>query len=439
MKSRLAPVYFPAGPDPEFHSQLAVLQQLLANEAEFLDPVPLGSELPEADAALFPQVLGEAYRHASAFQSLKIPVLIVTSEFGTLSMWDWEIAGYLRNLGVPTITPYSLEQTKKICRALGVRRELKQTKFLVYQDNPGEGQQASIFKRFYWWEDECTQRMLDKFGVRIVKSSFRELGKTAREIADCETDDARERWTNGNFALPQKSLQSALKLYLAVKRDLDADPDIRAVGMNCLNESHYSDTTPCLAWDILYQERRMIWGCEGDTVSMLTKYVLHQCLDAPIIMTNLYPFVLGQAALKHERIHSFPSVREPENCILIAHCGYMGVIPRPFATEWSLKPKVLAIVDNNASAIDALLPEGDITLAKFDSSFERMIVVEGQLEGYAQYPESDCRNGGILRVPDGPRLVNSLTSHHTLLMVGHHASAIETLGTIFNFKVDRLN
>ena len=55
MKSRLAPVYFPAGPDSEFNSQLAVLQQLLANEAEFLDPVPLGSELPEADAALLTQ------------------------------------------------------------------------------------------------------------------------------------------------------------------------------------------------------------------------------------------------------------------------------------------------------------------------------------------------------------------------------------------------
>jgi hypothetical protein len=439
MKSKLVPVYFPAGPDSEFHSQLANLRQLLADEAEFLDPVPLGSELPQADAALFPQILGEAYRQGSAFQKLKVPVLVVTSEFGTLSMWDWEIAGYLRNLNVPTITPYNLEQSKRICRTLAVRRELSEAKFLVYQDNPGEGQQASIFKRFYWWEDECTQRMLDKFGVRIVKSSFRELGQAALQIPDSETESAREQWTNGHFQLPGQNLRSALKLYLAVKRDLDADPNIRAVGMNCLNESHFSDTTPCLAWDILYQERRMIWGCEGDTVSMLTKYVLHHCLNAPVIMTNLYPFVLGQAALKHERIHSFPAVPEPENCILIAHCGYMGVVPRPFATEWSLKPKVLAIVDNNASAIDARLPEGDITLAKFDTSFERMLVVEGKLEGYAQYPGSDCLNGGILRVPDGPRLVNSLTSHHTLLMVGHHASAIETLGSIFNFKVDRLN
>jgi len=439
MKSLLVPVYLTAGRNSEFDSQLAILKELLAEEAEFLDPVPLGSTLPKADAALFPQLLGEAYRQAPAFQNLNIPVLIVTSEFGTLSMWDWEIAGYLRNLGVSTITPYSVEQTRMICRALRVRRELQEAKFLVYQDNPGEGQQASIFKRFYWWEDECTQRMFDKFGVRIVKSSFRELGERARQVPDHEAELARERWCNGNFPLPEKSLLSALKLYLTVRSALDADPGIRGVGMNCLNESHFSDATPCLAWDILYQERRLIWGCEGDTVSMLTKFVLHESLNAPIIMTNLYPFLLGQAALKHERIQSFPDVPHPENCILVAHCGYMGVIPRPFATEWSLKPKVLAIVNNNASAIDALLPEGDITLAKFDTSFDRMVVVEGQLEGYAQYPGSDCRNGGILRVPDGPRLVNSLTSHHSLLMVGHHASAIEALGNIFHFKVDRLS
>ena len=49
-----------------------------------------------------------------------------------------------------------------------------------------------------------------------------------------------------------------------------------------------------------------IWGCEGDTVSMLTKYLLHRSLDVPIIMTNLYPFLMGNAALKHERIPEFP-------------------------------------------------------------------------------------------------------------------------------------
>ena len=75
----------------------------------------------------------------------------------------------------------------------------------------------------------------------------------------------------------------------------------------------------------------MIWGCEADTMSMITKYILHKSLEAPIMMTNLYPFLLGNAALKHERIKSFPDVAsEPENHVLVAHCGYMGVIPHSF-------------------------------------------------------------------------------------------------------------
>ena len=63
-----------------------------------------------------------------------------------------------------------------------MKRELAQTRFLVYQDNPGEGFQASIFKRFYWWEEECTQRIKERFGVEIVRKSFKELGAIAQKI-----------------------------------------------------------------------------------------------------------------------------------------------------------------------------------------------------------------------------------------------------------------
>ena len=101
-----------------------------------------------------------------------------------------------------------------------------------------------------------------------------------------------------------------------------------AAGINCLNESAFSNTTPCLAWSLLYQERDLIWGCEGDTVSMLTKFILHRSLRVPIVMTNLYPFLMGQAALEHERIPAFPEVDEPDDYVLAAHCGYLGVVPQ---------------------------------------------------------------------------------------------------------------
>ena len=179
---------------------------------------------------------------------------------------------------------------------------------------------------------------------------------------------------------------------------------------------------------MLYEERGLIWGCEGDTLSMLTKYILHKSLDTPIMMTNLYPFLLGQAALKHERIPDFPEVDEPENHILVAHCGYLGVLPKSFSTQWTLRPKVLAIVDENATAIDARLPTGPVTLAKLDPTLEKMTVSEGSLTGYVQYSSSDCLNGGIIKVADGHRLMNTLSSHHYLLMTGHNLIDITLVG-----------
>jgi len=439
MKARLVPLYLDPGRDDEFDRQLAAIRELLGEYAEFLAPVALGQSLPEAEGVIFPQVLGEAYRQVPAFQAIRLPILLITSEFGTLSMWDWEIAEYLRAHGVATIGPYTLPQAQNVCRALAVQRELRETTFLVYQDDPGEGHQASIFKRFYWWEDECSQRLHDKFGVTVVKRSFRELGAAAQAISDADADQAWAERQLPTGGLSPRAIRSAVKMYLAVRRDLDADPSIRAAGINCLNESRFSDTTPCLAWDLLYQERRLIWGCEADTMSMLTKYLLHKSLAAPVMMTNLYPFLLGQAALKHERIASFPDVdADPEHHVLVAHCGYMGVIPHAFCTDWTLRKKVLAIVDDNASAIDARLPVGDVTLAKLHPALDKLTVAQGQLTGYAQFTGSDCLNGGIIKVRDGHALLKALASHHYLVLVGHHLVDIQFLGRVFGLSIEEI-
>jgi hypothetical protein len=438
-KPVLLPVHFTAEPDEECNRQVAALHRLLDDEAEILAPAALGSPVPDsADAVVLPEVLGAAYRNMPQLKAIRVPLLIITSEFGTVSMWDWEIAAYMRSEGISSLAPSNLEQAKKMCRALGVKRQLRKSKFLVFQDNPGAGFQASIFKRFYWWEEECTQRICAKFGVEIVRKSFKELGESAQAISDAEAAaaaDARKIPVDG---VPSRGLLSALKIYLAVKRELDADPAFQAVGINCLNESHFSDTTPCLAWNLLYEEEKMIWGCEADTMSMLTKLILHRSLDVPIMMTNMYPFVLGQAALKHERIPSFPDVKEPENCILAAHCGYFGVVPQSFSTEWNLKPKVLAIVNDNATAIDARLPAGPVTLAKLHPKLDLMSVAEGCLESYAQYGDSDCKNGAVIRVKNGPELVRSLASHHYLITTGHNQSDIQMLARIFGFGVESL-
>ncbi len=435
MKAKLAPVYFKTPQDTDFVKQLNALRVLFAQEADILEPIALGASMPgEADAAVFPQMLGEAYRRLADFKALDLPLLVITSEFGTVSMWDWEINTYLAADGVRVLAPNSLEQALKFIKACALKRELKSSRLLVYQDNPGEGFQADIFKRFYWWEQECIDRLENKFGVGIEKKSFKRLGELATQIPDAE---AQAVWTEWGEKIPtqglsQRSILSALKLYLAVKRDLDQDPAIIAAGINCLNESHYSDTTPCLAWNLLFEDKRIAWGCEADLVSMMTEVLVQKSLGVPFMMTNLYPFLMGMAALKHEHIPYFPAVEShPENHILMAHCGYLGVLPQSFATDWKLQKKVLAIVDENAHAIDARMAEGEITLVKLMPPFDSISVVEGMLEFYAQYENSDCLNGAVVRVPNGPRMFKELASHHYILTSGRNLADLEGVAQVF--------
>jgi hypothetical protein len=441
MKARLVPLFFKADRTEKYERQLANLRNLLGGEAEFLPAVALGDPVPDCDAVLFPEILGEAYRSVEKFRALRRPILIVTSEFATVSMWDWEIANFLKNKGVATMAPYNLQQARTLCAALAVRKELASSKFLIFQDNPGEGFQPDIFKCFYWWEKECTDLIRQRFGVEIVRRSFKKLGADAKQIPDAE---AKKEWKRWDFPLAEdlaeRALFSAVKLYLAVKRELQEDSSFLGVGINCLNESAFSDTTPCLAWNMLYEEKGLLWACEGDTLSLATKLLLHKSLGAPIMMTNIYPFLMGQAALKHEKIPGFPEVlEEPENHLLLAHCGYFGLTPRSFCSSWILRPPVLAIVDKNAHAHDARMPVGDITLAKLDTSMRKMMVIEGCLRGYVQYPGSDCRNGALVRVASGHRLMREMYSHHQLLLTGQRQQEIELLAPVFGLTLEGID
>jgi hypothetical protein len=442
VKARLVPVFLTSAEDPEFTAQIRRLAGLLADVADILPPAGLGDTLPPADAVLFPQLTGEAYQHAAQISRLTLPAVVLTSEFGTMAMWDWEIISYLRSAGAQVLAPYSPDGARVTCRALAARRQLREGKFLVYQDEPGAGgQQPAIFRRFYWWQDECTQRIRDKFGLTIEKRSFAELGARARARPDDAALQASAGW-QARRQLPladvsQQATASAVKLYQAIRDDLDAETGVLAAGINCLNESGFSDTTPCLAWDRLYAERDLIWGCEADTVSMLTQFIVHRSLRTPIVMSNLYPFLMGQAALQHERIAQFPAVEgNPDDYILAAHCGYLGVLPQSMAQSWQLREKVLAIVGDNSAVIDARLPPGGLTLSKLDPAFESLVVIEAELTGYAGYPESDCRTGAVIRVPDGHAVMQHLPSHHSLLTAGHSLPGLRLAGEVFGLRID---
>jgi L-fucose isomerase-like protein len=440
-RPRLLPVHLEDQPAESFDTQLAHLKNLTGGLVDWLDPAHIDAPVPaQASAVVVPDLSGRAYRMVESFRRIDRPILLITSEFGTVSMWDWEIRDYLSRRGVATIAPTSLQECEDICRALATMEALRRSSMLVYQDDLGGGMQPEIFKRFYWWEDECVRDMQQAFGVTIEHRSFRALAARAAAVPDSrvQAEWARVASTVPMVGLPPSARTEALRMYLALRDELDEAGDVVAAGVNCLNESATSTTTPCLAWNLLFSERGLLWGCEADLTSMLTETLVHKSLRVPVMMTNLYPFLMGAAALKHERIPSFPEVDEPENHILAAHSGYFGEVPRSCATEWTARPPVLQIVNRNAHAIDARLSEGPTTIVKIASDMHTLAVTPAVLTNYVQYENSDCLNGAVLRVEDGYRFVEKLPSHHAILATGDLRRRVELMASVMGLTTQRL-
>ena len=438
----LLPLSLEQQPGESFTRQLAALVALSDDLVEWRPPAWVGDPVAaDVTAVVVPDMSGLAYRLLEEFRRLDVPILVVTSEFGTVSMWDWEIRDYLRRRGVDTVAPTSRQELVDVLRALAVRETLPRARMLAYLDDLGAGMQPDIFKRFYWWEEECVSDLQQRLGVTVERRSWRELAARAAAVPEARVVEAHDRISPGVAmgALAWRQRAEALRLYLALSDELDETPDVIAAGINCLNESTTSPTTPCLAWNLLYEERGLMWGCEADLTSMMTEFLTHQSLGAPVMMTNLYPFLMGDAALKHEKIPYFPEVPgRAADHILVAHCGFLGVVPQSFSTSWSVQPRVLEIVDPNAHALDARIAEGATTIVKLTSTMDTLTVTPADLTGYHQYENSDCLNGAVLRVPDGYRYVEALPSHHAVLATGDLRRRLELVSPVLGLGVQQI-
>jgi hypothetical protein len=122
----------------------------------------------------------------------------------------------------------------------------------------------------------------------------------------------------------------------------------------------------------------------------------------------------------------------------VVHCGYLGLLPRAFSETWKLEPKVLEIVNENATAINGRLPIGPVTMAKLDPHFERLQILPSVLEDYAGYPGSDCRNGGIVRVRDGRAMMDKLYSHHQVFTTGDRSVELKIAAKAFGLETEVL-
>jgi hypothetical protein len=95
-------------------------------------------------------------------------------------------------------------------------------------------------------------------------------------------------------------------------------------------------------------------------------------------------------------------------------------------------------VDENAHAIDARIPVGDLTIVKIASTMDVLVTTPAVLENYEQYANSDCLNGAILRVEDGYRYVEGLPSHHAVLARGDLTRRLEVVTGVIGLDIQKI-
>ena len=170
MKAKLLPLYFKER-NPretrEFEEQLKKPQILYGAEADFLPPSAAGRACPSRcrrhsippasrSCLSIPRIYRERLA-ADYYSNLRI------RHCGNVGLGDRGLSAG-RTGSKRILPPYQCELAKVVLRALSAKRKLRSgMKFLMLQDNPGEGMQAYLFKRFYWWDKSCTRQIEDTF------------------------------------------------------------------------------------------------------------------------------------------------------------------------------------------------------------------------------------------------------------------------------------
>ena len=227
------PDYYPyislSADDPDFAAQLGGAAQAAggrggaaAARASWAIRCP-----PDVDAVVFPQMLGEAYRRLEQFKALGLPVLVITSEFGTVSMWDWEINQLpARREGCTVIAPYDLDAGPPGLPPAGAANaSCAAPNSSSTRTTPARASRPASSSASTGGKRSAPPRLKERFGAADRQAQLPRAGRTRprpsptrRPSRPGRTGRRRCPWTS---SAERALLLSAVKLYLAVKRDLD--------------------------------------------------------------------------------------------------------------------------------------------------------------------------------------------------------------------------
>ena len=203
---------------------------------------------------------------------------------------------------------------------------------------------------------------------------------------------------------PEEKLLRASVYYLALKK-LVEENEADWVTVNCLSELiNKTGATPCMAFT-LFNDSGIVATCEADPTMLPLHYILSKIAARPSVFID-------------------PTVNEGKGTLILAHCtsplkvlGY----DKP-----AIKYNVMTHHESNTSAtVKPVYPEGTITIAGFDFSLSRMIIIKGEVVGSPSL--RICRAQVEVKVKDAHKVLENWEGFHWVYIYGDYVDELTIL------------
>ena len=328
---------------------------------------------------------------------------------------------------------------KTLLRALGTRRFLSDSRLVVF----GE-------QNFPWNARSAGHLVKRGLGTQIdvlPLSAFRDRRASfSSELVEKTWAERSSRYARGNVR-PQE-LDTALRTYLAIREVLE-ERKAFGFGVNCYGDLIIQGgrDVPCLAQALL-REDGYIASCDGDFIAMESMVFASIFLDAPCMMSNMYPVTYVGALRDHfgdslsPDVTRFPRERW-KNLARLGHCAFVGIVPaemtptgkvtlRDFGGTYEI-PR-----DGRGCGIDSYLHGSEratVIELKFDG--KTVIAAGVQVVETSRHPFTHCETTGLLEFNDLPKVIDNISREHVVLLYGDHVDELAILADVMGLEFVR--
>ena len=327
-----------------------------------------------------------------------------------------DIAAYFRSRGLEGYAPIDYNELNEIISLMQIRKAIGQTRILAVTG--GELITWGVVSSIWNLED-----LKARFGTDCQRVSITRFFDEMEKVNQKDATELAEKLINGaqKLNIDKEYVVNDVKSYLATK-SLMEKYDCNAHTIPCfeLCSSRVPEklkVVPCLTHTLLKDEGYPS-ACEGDMSVLLAMTVLMYISKKSSFMGN--PWMKDENIL--QVTHSVPGLKmngfdKPDLPYELWHFTAAG---------WGTKVQI-DLADNE---------EKEVTLARFNPSATKVLVVKGKTVGCC-FHERGCSPTVDIEVSDAREIIHQQADfgHHLAMVYGDYVSKIEKLSTLMDFEV----